>query len=266
MNTNSVSMQVLDTVRQHLPAGAEWAPLAIGCAVALAGLIFLLRGARMAPALAASFFLALGCLVGPVVAAKTGLPSLPALIVCGTLGLVLGIVLFRLWFAVLIGLTVMIVSLGFYAAQTVLPTIEEFHARGLQARDGALLVTLPDATPAEAAATFFPSELATFLHEKHPNLNLNALVIAIASGAAGLFFALLLPKTSRSIWAATVGTALFLPAAYFVLASTWEPGADWIGRRPAVIAAALWSLSLLVNLADVLGWRRKRAPAAAATA
>lgn len=259
-------MQVLDAVRQQLqlPPGAEWAPLVVAAAVALAGLLFMLRGARMAPALAAAFFLSIGCALGPLVATRAGLPVLPTLIICGTLGLVLGVVLFRVWFALLVGLSVMVASLGFYTAQTLIPSIEEFHARGLQLGDGTPLVTLPEATPEEAAAAFFPPELAAYLNQKHPNLSTHAILVALVSGAAGLLFALLMPKTARSLWAATVGTLLFLPAIYFVLASTWEPGADWIGRYPALVAAVLWSLSLLVNLADVLGWRRKRAATAAA--
>lgn len=264
MTTGSVSMQVLDAVRQQLqlPAGAAWAPPVIAAVVALAGLLFMLRGARMAPALAAAFFLSVGCAVGPLLASQTEMPVLPAVIVCGTLGLVLGIVLFRVWFALLVGLSVMTACLGFYTAQTVFPLIEEFHTRGLQLGDGTPLVTLPDAAPEHAGAAYFPPELADYLHEKHPNLGTHAILVALVSGAAGLLFALLMPKTARSLWAATVGTLLFLPAVYVVLASTWEPGADWIGRYPALVAAVLWSLSLLINLADVLGWRRKRAPAA----
>lgn len=262
-------MQVLDAVRQHLPAGADWAPLAIAVAVLLLGLVVVLRGARLAPVLSACVFMAGGCLAAPLVTAYTGLPTLPLMIIGGTLGLVIGIVLFRLWFALVVALSMIAATLGFYTAQTVIPSIEDFNVRGLQAASDVLIVTLPDA-PAPGASSWFalPPELLQYLNQQHPSLGLNAAAIALASGAAGLFLALLLPKTARALWAATVGTLLFVPSAYFVLAGVWQTGADWLGRYPLVVAAIVWSASLLINLADVLEWhplKRKRAAAAAAS-
>lgn len=266
MNGESVAIQVLDTIRQHLPAGADWAPLAtLGGAVVI-GLLFMIRGARLAPALCAIFFLGVGCAAGPLVAAQANLPWLPTLIVLGTLGLVIGIVMFRLWFAVLVAGSLAVTSLAFYSAQTLLPLAESFSVRGLEAGESGLVVTLPDAPTDEARlVSWLPISAAFVDHVRtaQPNLGMNVLAITLAAGVAGLVFALLLPKTSRAVWAATMGTLVFVPAIYFLFALIWRDGAEWMGRYPLVIGAALWSASLLINLADLLEWRMKRRPPAA---
>ncbi len=268
-DSTAVFTDVVRTLQSHLPAGTAWVPTAASAAVGIVGLVFLARGARLAPALAAVFFLMLGCLVAPLVAHATGLPATPVLVVSATAGLVLGIVLFRLWFALLIAGSVALGAASLYGGQVLFPRLASYQVPGLESTEDGLVVTLPRSTSEaaqQAAWIVVSSGIWKHLQQQQPNLELNLAVVVVGSGLIGLVFALLLPKAARALWAATTGTVLFLPAAYTSAQLHYPPAAAWLAAWGVTVAAVIWSGSVLLNLSDMLGWRKKVPPPPAAAA
>lgn len=260
MNPTDVPNQVLQAITQHIPPNWEWLPDAGLIACMAVGIVFMVKGARLTPILAAA---ALGCfgVAGASVAAQRfGLPVWPSAAVGGGIGLALGVLLFRVWFALLVGASLAVAGLTLYGGQVMLPALGDYAARGMATGEDAPEITLPEVGQT-APAVAWQSELGEMwahLGARVPSLEVSLLAIALAAGVAGLVFALLLPKAARACWAATTGVVLFMPATYSVFCNHWPPAAAILGRWGLLIAAILWSGSLLYNLADVIERRPKK--------
>ncbi len=264
MKPGNFPEQVLDTALQHLAPDAQWVPLAAVGMAALLGLVFLVKGARLTPWLIGLVFALSGAAVGGYVADRFAFPTWPLVIVSGTVGVVLGVLLFRFWFALVVAGCAIAAGLGMYSDRVLKPTLDQYASRGLTSQDDGPGVTLPEGEavadpnlPAEAVS------LWTYLSDNVNNFQVSFFAITIATGAAGLAFALLLPKAARAFWAATVGVFLFLPAVYGLLHLYWPAGAAWLKEWGFLVASIVWAISLLYNLADVLDWRRKKKAVAA---
>jgi len=259
MDPSNVANKLLETVTKHLPPDAEWMPLAIAGTATVVGLLFMVKGAKLAPALAAIAFAGVGGFGGAFASHAFNFPLWPAVIVTGVVGLVLGIVLFRLWFALLVAGCLTVAALGAYGGQVLGPPLNEYQARGLQVTETGPEVTLPE--PATAGLQPWQNELGqlwAFLGDRVPSFHTSVYSIAGTAALAGLVFALLLPKAARAFWAATTGVLLFMPAVFMLLATFWPHGAGRLQQWGLLITAVLWSISLMYNLADMLGWRGKK--------
>ncbi|MBK9118521.1 MAG: hypothetical protein IPM18_02815 [Phycisphaerales bacterium] len=255
---------LLDTIHRHLTPAGEWVPLLVLASGLLLGILLLLRGARLAP-YAAVAALALGGLgVGQAATPHVPLGAWVPPLAGGAVGLVLGVVLVRLWVAVLITACLAGGALTLYGAQVVLPAVESHTARGFNPTDPTTWVTLqepPDEAATAAVQGGLPG-LLSYLTESVPNFQLSTAAIVLSTGLAGLAFGLLLPKLARAAWAATLGTVLFLSAAY-VAALLYLPSATpWLHSWGLVLAAVLWVVSAAGNWADLQGWLRRRPVAA----
>lgn len=259
----STSGAFLEALRQHLPTNLQWTPSAAGAVLALIGLIFMLRGARLAPVLAAMVFLGIGAALAPVLSHALGTPPLPTLVISATIGLVLGVVMFRLWFALLVAFSLVAAGVGIYGGKVALPVMGEYQFRGLRTTDSEIEITLPG--PANGALGWGgeAAEMWSFLRQRQPNVEVSLGAVVLFAGAAGLALAFFLPRAARSFWAATTGTVLFVPATYTLTQLHAPSAAVYYAQYGMLIAAVLWSASLIVNLADMLGWWRKKNPAAA---
>ncbi len=261
MDTNDLPAKLLDTITQHLPTGSDWMPLAGVIVMGVVGLVFMVKGAKLAPVLAAIAFAGLGAVTGLILSHSLPVPPWPLIVVTGTVGLLLGIVLFRLWFALLVAGCLVAAALSLYGGNVLQPALNDYPVRGLQPSDTGVEVTLLE--PGTALVTIPPwnEELAnlwSYLGQTVPTFQTSFYTIVIMSGLAGLVFALLLPKAARAFWAATVGTGLFLPAVYALMHSHWPSGASWLAQHGLFVAAVIWSISLIYNLADVLNWSPKK--------
>jgi len=76
--------------------------------------------------------------------------------------------------------------------------------------------------------------------------------LTVSAGLAGLVFGLLLPRASRALWAASLGTAV-CGIGVTALLKQYAPGAlDWLladAVRAWAIVGVVWLLSLAYNLA-----------------
>lgn len=263
MPTNDWPRMVFDALKEHIPPGAEWVPLAAAGLTAAIGLVFMVKGARLAPYLAALVFAALGAGAGPLIAHYGGTPLWPTVAGAGAVGLVLGVLLFRVWLAVLVGTCLTLASLSIYSGQVLRNPLNEYLTAGLNSEQQ--LVTLPDAANA-AASTDWQAKLTdlwNYLGTHVPNFQVSIVAIAISAGLAGLVFGLALPKMARAFWAASFGTALLAVAALAIMQVSWPAGKEWLsGQRGLIVAGALWLISLIYNWADVHGLRAPKPPPA----
>lgn len=259
MNSASGWEQILEAITRHAPPTWQWLPQAtmLGCLVV--GLVFLVKGARLTPFLTATALGAFGAFGGGLVAGHFAGPVWPGAVIGGGIGLALGITLFRIWFAILVGVSLAAVGLSLYGGQVMLPALSEYTSRGVEAMEGMQEITLPAATQASTAAWKAElGEMWAFLGQRVPSIKLSLAAITLAAGTAGLVFALLLPKAARACWAATTGVVLIIPAAYGIACNHWPPAAAILDHWGLLIAAVLWSASLLFNLVDVMDRRPKK--------
>lgn len=266
MEMSDLPSKLLETFNQHLPPGTAWVPLAAAGVTAGLGLLFLVKGARLAPVLAAFAFAAIGASVGPLVSKWFGTPLWPTIAASCAAGVLLGIVLFRLWFALLVSACLTGGAIALYGTQTLQVPLSEYLSKGFDTERQ--LVTLPQPADEVLKNTQWGAELAqlwAFLGQKVPAFQTSFFAILITTGLAGLIFALLLPRLARSFWAATVGTVLFLPAIYALAHAEWPAAADWLNKWGLIVAAFLWAASLACNLADMLGFRPIKSRAGTAT-
>jgi hypothetical protein len=251
---------LFDTVTQHMPRDAAWIPLAALSALGLFGLLLMTRGARLAPALSALAFAALGGIGGSFVAHAFSLPTWPTMVGSGIVAFGLGLLFFRLWLAVLIAMCTVSAALSLYTARVVAPHLVNYPSWGLRTDHGediVLGVTLPQAGQRVAAAPSPQADLARlwqYLTETVPQLRTGVLAIVLSAGLGGFIFGLLLPRTSRVIFAATAGTFCFFVALVAILEATWPAALaelKALGPWAWVIIVAVWTLSLLFNAMDV---------------
>jgi hypothetical protein len=254
----------LDTVKEHIPPGAEWLPLAVAGLTAVIGLLFMVKGARLAPVLAALVFAAVGSGAGSVLARAFGTPFWPSVAGSGAVGLVLGIVLFRVWLALLVGACLSVAAMAVYGGQVLREPLNSWLSAGLDREKQ--LVTLPDATNTVTRTADWQKEvfsLWSYLGTNVPNFQTSVGAIVASTALAGLIFGLLLPKLARAFWAASLGTALLFLAVGTAMQLRWPAHLPWLQREGLLVAAGLWVLSLAYNWADVHNVRLKK-PAAVA--
>jgi hypothetical protein len=256
MPTEKLPQLLLSTLKEHISPGAEWVPLAAAGAIALIGLVFMVKGARLAPLLAALALGALGSAAGSLAARGFDLPFWPALGGGTALGLILGVLLFRVWLALLVGACLAAVSLGVYGTQVLRGPLDSYLSAGLDRERQ--LVTLPDASSPAANWRHELSGLWSHLGSNVPNFQMSVWAIVASTGLAGLAFGLLLPKLARAFWAASVGTGLLVLAACAAVKLRWPDHATWLQHEGLTIAAGLWLISLAYNWVDVRGIRMKK--------
>ena len=260
MTPEQLLVALFETVTEQvkLPEGYEWAPLGALGALTLFGLVLLLRGAKWAPGLAALTFFGLGGWAGAFLAKAIGIPIWPAVAVVGLLGGVLAVVTFRFWQALLLSACCMIAGLSVYFVQSLHPEVANWRA-GL---NDAGLPQLPpagtvvaDAGPTVAATL---GSLWAHLAQTVPNFTATFWTLVLATGLVGLIVGLWLPRVSRALWAASLGTVSFGIGCTF-LVKHFAPGVyDWLlagNARAWGIVGVVWLASFLLNL---LGCRRSR--------
>src|SRR5215471_4790593 len=105
MDTQQLLYALYSSATQHvkLPEGMEHAPLFASAAVGIFGLLLMLRGAKWAAGLGSLAFLAFGALAGTHLANYFSTPVWPTVGICAAACFVVGLVLFRIWQAVMLG-------------------------------------------------------------------------------------------------------------------------------------------------------------------
>lgn len=240
------------TEQVRLPEEYRWAPVAAAGVTAALGLVLLLRGARWARGLAAGTFLILGLSAGAELAPQMHTPVWVGGALAGLLAFVAGWLLFRFWQALLLAACFAGIGLGIYTVRSLTPQIDAWLNQGVQ--DG--LVTLPPAgasglaDPAQGAAA---STALARMHDLWNHLSANVpqfqqKFFAIIAGTmlAGLILGFFAPRLSRSLWAATLGTAFFgigLAGLLQAFAPTWL---EWLLAHDHAawgLTGAIWALS-----------------------
>lgn len=257
MDLNTLPTQALDTLLQHIPSGTAWIPPLVTASIALLGLLFLVRGGRLAPLVTALLCAGGGWFGGwqaaPLVSAVPWMGGA----VGAAAGLVLGVLTFRLWLAVQIAAVLMIAGLGAYGVRVQEP-LSRYTSQGLAEVDGTTLVTIPNAEQAAGGPWYAEAgKMWDYMSSEVPAFQASFIAIAIATGIAGLVFALLLPKTARSLWAATIGTALLALAGAAVLHVYWPQTLEQSGKWVLLGTAGVWGLAWLWNLRDLTHARRR---------
>lgn len=256
MEANLDPGRILETFSHHLPTEAAWIPAAGAALTVLVGVLLLVKGGRLAPAVIALVLAGAGALGGALLPAIPDLPAWSPVIIGALVGLVLGILLFRVWLTILVAACLAGAALSVYGSQTLGPPLREYLSRGYDsAAEQVTLLAPAGESPVTPSWRHESGELWWYVCQTVPSFRINVVAIALTAGIAGLVFALLLPKLARAFWAATTGTALFLVGAYPLLQRYWPAGATALDRSALLVAAFLWGGALIYNVAD-LGDRR----------
>lgn len=241
---------IVSAATQHLslPENLAWTPTATTAALLIGGILLMIRGARWAPGIGGLAFLGLGGLGGSHLAAWLGTPFWPTVGVAGVVALAGSLVLFRVWQAVLLATCCAIAGLGTYYVMQLTPEVSNWVANGTS-------VTLPVAATTQPANLQAVAERAgslwTHLNSNVPNFSINFWAILGATSLAGLAFGLFLPRASRSLGAATIGTGVFGLGLTAVLSTQAPAALDWLKEdsvRAWGIVGAVWLASLAYNL------------------
>ncbi len=251
MDYNNLPNAVLDAISQHVPPEATWIPTLMLAVTAFLGVMFMVKGARMAPALSAIVFALIGGVVGTFLPPLLGTPVWPTIIVSGAAGLVLGLLLFKIWLAVLVGACLACAGVSLYSGQVLREPLSEYLAAGLDTQQQ--LVTLPAAADGTVELPSPGEELGNlwaYLSDNVGGFQMSLFAIVISTGVAGLIFGLALPKAARSFVAATLGTGLLLLAAGAFTRAYWPAGVSWLNQWGLLTAGILWCVSLVYNIAD----------------
>jgi len=253
-------MALLETLSDHLrlPVGYEWAPTLATACTGLFGLLLIVRGARWAPVMAAVTFLALGGVGGAALSHEIATPLWPTAGLVGVGSFALGLVLFRFWQAALLAVCCMSAGVGVYYATSLHPAVEQWLA-GPQTVE---LVSLESAgsVVGESGDTIGAQFLGLWQHLSANVSNFQPSFWSIlgATGIAGLVFGWFLPRASRALWAASLGT-LFLGTASAALLSRVNPAAlEWLGAHTQFawgITGTVWLTALAYN---ALSCRQKK--------
>jgi hypothetical protein len=236
---------LLDAITQHIPADLAWLPAAGTGATALFGLILMLKGAKLAPAMAAIAFALAGGVGGSFLAHQLGTQPWPTMITTGVIGLVLGVVCFRLWLAALVAASTVLIGLTVYAGTVLLPHLVSFSSP--QIEEVQLL-----RQPGESTAAVEWRGLWEHLAASVPNFETSVWAIIASTGLAGFLVGFLMPRISRALWASSTGTALVFGTAIPWLQSRWPDVINAIHPQWQVaIATVVWALSLLLNFRDL---------------
>ena len=261
-----LAQMIYSTVTQHIPQSEAWIPYVGTGLLGLVGLVIMLKGAKLAPAISTCLFIGLGAAGGAAVTHLLHTLFWPSVIVGTAAGLVLGLLFFRVWLAVLVATCFIGGSLSLYSAKVLAPYVGGYTSQNLAAGGSVLDVTVPQAGDAATVASSTWQEAQRFwgyLAEKVPSFQSSFWAIVLSTGLAGLVFGLLLPRPARALCAATFGTLCFFVGLTMVLKMAW-PGAvaelSGFGAWLWVVVAGVWALSLVYNFLDVRRRRPARAP------
>lgn len=260
MPTQELLTMLWRTVSEHLqmPTQVSWGVPAGLAALTLFGLLMLIRGARWAPGLAGLTFAGFGAALAVPLAGLLGTPTTPTMAVGGVAALLVGIVGFRLWQAVLLGLCCSLAGVSVYYARVLTPHVKTWLAGGF---DGEWIELAPagTVTAQNASAATELANLWTHLSANVPQFALSFYGIAGLTGAAGIVFGLLLPRASRALWAATLGT-LFAGVGVTGLMQQHAPQAlDWLTQNHIWAwsgVATLWLFAVAYNFVSTRPKRR----------
>ncbi len=259
--SGETSAMILETVRQHVTPETGWIPVLVIGVTGLAGLVLMAKGARLAPALAAALFGLVGAVAGGLLPRFVGTPFWPTVAVSGVVAAILGVLLFRVWMAILVAACLVVPALGFYGGRVLREPVNAYLAAGLDRQNR--LVTLPDAPAQHPNWQAELSGLWAHLSQTVPSFQVSVFAITISTALAGVIFGLLLPKLARAFWAASFGTLLVMLAFGAVAELYWPTASPWLQRWGLPAATAVWALALLWNFADIQGLRPKKAAAPA---
>jgi hypothetical protein len=251
MNANELAQRLFETVTQHVPPGAHWVAPAALATLTLIGIVMMVRGAKLAPAFAALAFLGLGGVGGSFLADWVALPVWPTMGVIGVVGLIIGLTLFRFWQAALLAVCCAGGALSVYYVQVLQP-----HAASFVYGNPGALVTVPEpganlAESATASASQVLSQLWSHLSANVSSFQTNFMLILSSAAIAGLVFGWLLPRASRALWGASLGTVFFLAGLMALLQMFAPTAAAWLTSRGPwswALLAAVWGGSLIYNL------------------
>lgn len=252
----------------QLPPGYEWAPTAGLVATALFGLLLMTRGARWAPALAGVTFCALGAGGGALLARVLGTPTAPTAVVAAVATLAIGLLAFRLWQALLLAACFATLGIGVYYVRELTPHVRSWLDGGLEGGE----IALPPAGSVTANHSSAATELSSLwahLAQNVDHFTTTFVGLALLTAAAGLVFGLLLPKASRALWSATLGTILLGVGIAGLLEHHAPQTLAWLTENNAwawSIVACIWVVSVVYNLLSVRTPRRGEPPVATAPA
>lgn len=259
MNTEELLVGLYQTLMAQnirLPDGMGWLPIASATAVAAAGVLFLVRGAKWAPGIVALGFLALGGFGGYQLGLQIGVPTWLSGAIGGGVAAVIGVAFFRFWQASALAVSVMLISFGVYFAHSLSPAVSTWISP--QADDALVTLQPAGAVVGENAPSVADklSSLWTHLSASVPNFQLTLGAVLAASGLAGLVFGLLLPRASRALWAATIGTLLLGAGSVAVLQQASPAALDWLsnlGTWSWGVIVLVWALAFVYNLKVMKG-------------
>jgi hypothetical protein len=251
-----------ETVAQHLAHTATWIPVAMAGALALLALVLLVKGGRLVPLLAGLALAGLGMAGGPFLVRLVGTPLWATLAVAGVCGLLLGLLLFRVWLAFAVAGVFALAGLSLYTVKTISPHLRGYSSWGLAQEtpgsDVLYAVTIPDAAAAQSASNLpaaGAARLWAYLLAVVPGFRTSLVAITLSTGLAGLIFGILLPRVARAFLGATLGTLLLLQAVGLVVNTVWTAGLQYlqvVGLHGWLTAVGgVWLASLLANLYDL---------------
>ncbi|MEW6249427.1 MAG: hypothetical protein AB1716_02190 [Planctomycetota bacterium] len=256
MPTENPAGLLLDTLRQHtLNAGtnAEWAPPVAFALLALVGIAFVFKGARLMPAVAAIVLGGVGAALGGQLDSIQGLPPWLGAAAGAVVGILAGVLFFRLWLGLLVATCVTAVSLAAYTFQSLGPSLQNYLTPGLDTANGRITLAVEGPPPPPSL-----SGLWQHLSTDVTGFEINTFTILLGAAIAGLIFGLLLPRVARSFWAATFGSGFLLVGAYGLMRLRWPTAVAWYEQWALLVAAGVWTLSLVWNLFDMYGVRPRK--------
>lgn len=251
MNPETMLVGLLESLRSHLQLpGQAWVPLAASGSVLLLGLLLLLRGARWARGLSGIAFLGIGAAAAAPAATATGLPVWPVVGIGAVLGLMLGLLLLRVWQTLLLAATFVAIGIGVYGARDLKPHIDTWLEPQV---NGEVTLAPAGTVVGEQAADSWArvGELWGYLGTHVPHFQLTFWSLVGLTGLAGLIFGWLLPRATKALWAATFGV-LLLGMGITGLMSQWAPAQlAWLKANPSWglgLVAAVWLAGVAYNL------------------
>lgn len=250
MDTQQLVQALYSAAMQHvqLPPGMQHAALLGLAAVGLFGLLLMVRGARWAAGLGSLGFLAVGGLGGTHLAGYFGTPLWPTVAVSAAASFVIGLALFRIWQAVILAACCAGAAMTAFYIKDLAPQVSTWLGDGEQVTLPAPGSVVGDATQTAMAQL---QSLWGHLGTTVPNFEFNFWTLLVLSGVAGLAFGLLLPRFSKALWAATLGTILLGMSVTGMLGRYAPEQLAWLQANHAAawgIVGVAWAGSFLYNL------------------
>lgn len=254
MNAEQLISAVLRMIQTQvdLPDHLWWAPTAVAGMTLLIGLITIWRGARWARGSMSSGLALIGGVGGYFLAVQIATPVWITTLIGGVVGAAVGVLFFRLWQALLLGGVAAGAALGAFAVFSLTPAIQSWTdgqpVDGIHAtlKPAGTVVGEHQPTVAEQARSLWQH-----LNTTVPNFAMKFWGVLLSSGLAGLVFGLLLPRTSRALWVATIGTMLLGSGAAGIMNAYAPDALAWLGQQPMWswgIVGATWLIAFVYAL------------------